>query len=319
MILVVGESLVDIVVRSDGRRSEHPGGSPANVAVGLGRLGHPVTLATCLGDDERGQVVREALERSGVELAPGSIGRAPTSTATAWLDARGAARYDFDITWDPAGLDTLSFGPIVHTGSIASYLGPGADVVEELVKRASATSLVTFDPNVRPRLLDDRDAVLTRLSRLVAYCGVVKVSDEDLDWLYPGIAPNVVARKWLALGAELVIITAGARGSFAVHPAGEVHVASATTPVIDTVGAGDACMSGLIDAMTTTGVVTADSGDPTSGIRGLSLSDLRSFMHHANVSAAITVGRAGAEPPTREELPPITGSSSLSPRGHRDG
>lgn len=309
---------MDIVVRSDGRRSEHPGGSPANVAVGLGRLGHPVTLATCLGDDERGQVVREALERSGVELAPGSIGRAPTSTATAWLDARGAARYDFDITWDPAGLDSLSFGSIVHTGSIASYLGPGADAVEELVMRASATSLVTFDPNIRPRLLDDREAVLSRLSRLVAYCGVVKVSDEDLDWLYPGIAPNVVARKWLALGAGLAIITAGARGSFAVHPAGEVHVASATTPVIDTVGAGDACMSGLIDAMTTTGVVTPGGGDPAAGVRELSLSDLRSFMHHANVSAAITVGRAGAEPPTREELPPITGSSASAPSGQRD-
>jgi fructokinase len=305
VILVVGESLVDIVVRSDGRRSEHPGGSPANVAVGLGRLGHRVMLATCLGDDERGHVVRAALERSHVELAPDSVGSAPTSTATAWLDARGAARYDFDITWDPKGLDSVPIGPLVHTGSIAAYLGPGADAVEELVKRASATALVTFDPNIRPRLLDDRDAVLARLTRLVASCGVVKVSDEDLDWLYPGIAPTAVARSWISLGAGLVVITAGARGSFAVHSAGEVHVASSTTPVIDTVGAGDSYMSGLIDAMTTTGLVASGSADPAAGVRGLSLSDLRSFMHHANISAAITVGRAGAEPPTRDELPPI--------------
>jgi fructokinase len=306
VILVVGESLVDIVVRSDGRRSEHPGGSPANVAVGLGRLGHPVMLATSLGDDERGKVVRAALERSHVQLAPDTIGPAPTSTATAWLDARGAARYDFDITWDPAGLDMVPIGPLVHTGSIAAYLGPGADAVEELVKRASATALVTFDPNIRPRLLDDRDAVEDRLTRLVASCGVVKVSDEDLDWLYPGIAPTAVARSWIALGAGLVVITAGARGSFAVHPAGEVHVASSTTPVIDTVGAGDSYMSGLIDAMVTTGLVESGGADPAAGVRGLSLSDLRSFMHHANVSAAITVGRAGAEPPTRDELPPIS-------------
>ena len=306
MILVVGESLVDIVVRSDGRRSEHPGGSPANVAVGLGRLGHPVLLATSLGDDERGEVVQAALERSGVELSAGSVAPGKTSTATAWLDARGAARYDFDITWDPAGLDSLPIGPLVHTGSIAAYLGPGADAVEELVKRASATALVTFDPNIRPRLLDDREAVLTRLTRLVASCGVVKVSDEDLDWLYPGIAPTVVARNWIALGAGLVVITAGARGSFAVHSAGEVHVASSTTQVIDTVGAGDSYMSGLIDAMTTTGLVATDGGEPAAGVRALSLSDVRSFMHHANTSAAITVGRAGAEPPTRDELPPIT-------------
>ena len=305
MILVVGESLVDIVVRSDGRRSEHPGGSPANVAVGLGRLGHSVMLATSLGDDERGKVVRAALERSHVEIAPDSISAEPTSTATAWLDARGAARYDFDITWDPAGLDTVPIEPLVHTGSIAAYLGPGADAVEALVKRASETALVTFDPNIRPRLLDDREAVLTRLNRLMAFCGVVKVSDEDLDWLYPGIAPTAVARTWIELGAGLVVITAGARGSFAVHAAGEVHVASSTTPVIDTVGAGDSYMSGLIDAMTTTGLVTSDSADPAAGVRGLSLSDLRSYMHHANISAAITVGRAGAEPPTRDELPPI--------------
>lgn len=306
MILVVGESLVDIVVRSDGRRSEHPGGSPANVAVGLGRLGHPVMLATSLGDDERGRVVREALERSQVKLAPLSVGPAPTSTATAWLDARGAARYDFDITWDPQGLDAIPVGPLLHTGSIAAYLGPGADAVEELVKRASSTALVTFDPNIRPRLLDDRDAVLARLTRLVAYCGVVKVSDEDLDWLYPGIAPTAVARNWIALGAGLVVITAGARGSFAVHAAGEVHVASSTTPVIDTVGAGDSYMSGLIDAMTTTGLVSSGGDDPAAGVRDLSLSDLRSYMHHANISAAITVGRAGAEPPTRDELPAIS-------------
>jgi len=306
VILVVGESLVDIVVRSDGRRSEHPGGSPANVAVGLGRLGHPVMLATSLGDDERGQVVRAALERSHVQLAPDTIGPGPTSTATAWLDARGAARYDFDITWDPAGLDSVPIGPLVHTGSIAAYLGPGADAVEELVKRASETALVTFDPNIRPRLLDDREAVLDRLTRLVASCGVVKVSDEDLDWLYPGIAPTAVARNWIALGAGLVVITAGARGSFAVHSAGEVHVASSTTPVIDTVGAGDSYMSGLIDAMVTTGLVESGGTDPAGGVRELSLSDLRSFMHHANISAAITVGRAGAEPPTRDELPPIS-------------
>jgi len=305
VILVVGESLVDIVVRSDGRRSEHPGGSPANVAVGLGRLGHPVMLATSIGEDERGQVVRAALERGNVRLAPLSVGPGPTSTATAWLDARGAARYDFDITWDPAGLDSVPIGPLVHTGSIAAYLGPGADAVEDLVTRAAGTALVTFDPNIRPRLLDDRDAVLDRLNRLVGSCGVVKVSDEDLDWLHPGIAPTVVARSWIALGAGLVVITAGARGSFAVHAAGEVHVASSTTPVIDTVGAGDSYMSGLIDAMTTTGLVGVEGSDPAAGVRGLSLSDLRSYMHHANISAAITVGRAGAEPPTRDELPPI--------------
>jgi fructokinase len=305
VILVVGEALVDIVVRSDGRRSEHAGGSPANVAVGLGRLGHTVTLATALGSDERGRVVKDGLKESNVDLSPDSFGTTPTSTATAWLDARGAARYDFDITWDPQGLETIPIAPIMHTGSIAAYLQPGADAVEDLVKRASSSALVTFDPNIRPRLLDDRGAVIDRLTRVVAECDVVKVSDEDLDWLYPGVAPNAVARNWISLGTGLVVITAGARGSFAVSSAGEVHVASATAPVIDTVGAGDSYMSGLIDAMITAGLVGTEGGSGER-VRELSLPDLRAYMHHANLSAAITVGRAGAEPPTRLELPPLS-------------
>lgn len=299
--LVVGEALVDVVVRSDGSRREHRGGSPANVAVGLGRLGHQVTLATALGNDPQGRMIGAELTASGVALAPGAFSARQTSTATAWLDASGAARYDFDIVWEPQGLDALPAASFVHTGSIAAFLDPGADAVEALIGTVAASAMVTFDPNIRPRLLPDREAVLERMDRLLRRCDVVKVSDEDLGWLHPGLPPTEVARRWLDLGVQLVVITAGARGSFAVHEAGEVQVASSITQVADTIGAGDAYMSGLLDALVTGGMV----GRPEAGgtVRNLSLAQIRACMQHANSSAAMTVCRSGAEPPRRSELP----------------
>jgi fructokinase len=300
-ILVVGEALVDLVVRSDGSRREHRGGSPANVAVGLGRLGHQVTLATALGDDAPGGMIGAELAASGVALAPGALSARKTSTATAWLNARGSARYDFDIVWEPLGLDALPGASFVHTGSIAAFLDPGADAVESLIGSVGASAVVTFDPNIRPRLFPDREAVLARMDRLLPRCDVVKVSDEDLDWLHPGLPPTEVARRWINLGVQLVVITAGARGSFAVHEAGEVQVASSTTKVVDTIGAGDAYMSGLLDALVTVGM--EGRHDPGVTVRSLSLAEIRACMEHANTSAAITVRRAGAEPPRRHELP----------------
>ncbi len=300
-ILVVGEALIDVVVRADGSRSEHRGGSPANVAVGLGRLGHRVTLATALGNDPQGRMIGAELTASGVALAPGALSARQTSTATAWLDARGAARYDFDITWEPHGLNALSAASLVHTGSIAAFLEPGAEAVESLIGRVAASAVVTFDPNIRPGILPDRRAVLARMDRLIPRCDVVKVSDEDLDWLHPGLPPTEVARRWIDLGVHLVVITAGARGSFAVHEAGEVQVASSITRVVDTVGAGDAYMSGFLDALVAEGMVGRPEAGDTVG--NLSLAQIRACMQHANLSAAMTVSRSGAEPPRRRELP----------------
>lgn len=308
-ILVVGEALVDVVVRSDGSRSEHRGGSPANVAVGLGRLGHQVTLATALGDDSQGRMIDAELAASGVALAPGAFSARPTSTATAWLDSRGSARYDFDIVWEPQGLDALSMASLVHTGSIAAFLDPGADAVEALIGSVAASTIVTFDPNIRPQLLPDRAAVLARMERLLPRCDVVKVSDEDLDWLHPGVPPTEVARRWIGLGVRLVVLTAGARGSFAVHEAGQVQVASSATQVVDTIGAGDAYMSGLLDALVAAGM---DGRGPSEAVRNLSLAQVRACMQHANTSAAITVRRAGSEPPLRHELPSLNPTKAVT-------
>ena len=187
--LVIGEALVDVVRRPDGSQAAHPGGSPANVALGLARLGRRAELLTYLGDDAYGTLVRHHVESSGATIALGSP--APhTSVATATLDAQGVATYDFDLTWDIAGDATTLPSPlVVHTGSIAAVLEPGATAVTRILSAAREGATVTYDPNVRPSLMGDRADAAARIERLVALSDVVKVSDEDLAWLFPGEQP----------------------------------------------------------------------------------------------------------------------------------
>ena len=210
-VLVVGEALVD-VTRSPGRPdSEHPGGSPLNVAVGLGRLGVSVTLATHLGADARGDRIRAHLSDSGVRLAtPAST--AVTATATARLDAAGHATYEFDLHWDPSDLPDPSDYTLVHVGSIGSWLPPGANAVGDLVDRAGHAGVpVSFDPNLRPILAPDLDAVGQRVRRLAAAAHIVKLSDEDAAAL--GSHDDSVVGEILGHGAALVALTRGSAGS----------------------------------------------------------------------------------------------------------
>jgi fructokinase len=309
-VLVVGEALVDIVLRRDGGRAEHPGGSPANVALGLARLGRPVRLLTRIGDDERGRAVRAHLEGSGVRLEPGSIVPGRTSTATATIDAAGVASYDFALDWDlpgspetgtPLGESGAAFGTAsaLHTGSIAAFLQPGGDAVLGLLERAAGHLTISYDPNARPRLMGAPDAALARVRRIVARCDVVKVSDEDLAWLTPGQDPAAVARDWLDLGPAIVVVTLGGDGSFAVTRAGRVDVPAPAVTVADTVGAGDSFMSGLIDHLAGAGLLGAER---RPALRAASADDVRAMLLHAARIAAITCSRAGANPPTRAEL-----------------
>src|SRR5687767_6207840 len=222
MLLVVGEALVDVVERPDGTRNEHAGGSPMNVAVGLGRAGLDVTLVTTLGDDAYGELIRWHLSESRVEVQASKTDR--TSSALARLDDHGSATYTFDVEWDPGRIDTAT--PIaVHTGSIAAALAPGASEVEDLLSRLRPTSIVTLDPNVRPSMTPDRDAVTSHVERLVALADVVKASDEDIEWLYPDDTLDVAAERWLAAGAALVVVTRGSEGSLAWARSGRIEVA----------------------------------------------------------------------------------------------
>ncbi|GAB3161305.1 carbohydrate kinase [Myceligenerans halotolerans] len=316
-VLAVGEALVDEVRRPDGSAAEHPGGSIANVALTLGRLGRDVRLATWLGRDERGDAVRTWLAESDVALAEGSDEADRTSVAIATLDDGGSASYEFDLTWRvperaAAGADTLA----VHTGSIAAVLEPGGGQVRALVEAARATSTITYDPNARPVIMGSADAARERIEALVALADVVKVSDEDLAWLYPGQDPVEAARAWRAtasgdaesgdtaraaghVGPALVVVTRGGEGAVALSAAGEVEVKAPSAQVVDTVGAGDSFMGALIDGLWGHDLLGAGRRD---ALRAIGPDVVTAILEQCVAVAAITVSRAGANPPRRAEL-----------------
>lgn len=313
-VLVVGEALVDVVERLDGSVEEHPGGSPANVALGLARLGHDVELLTRIGDDERGRAILAHLTSSGVRVGVESITRAPTSTATARIDAAGVATYDFELDWRlPAGPGSRQNGleqygleryRALHTGSIAAFVEPGGSDVVDLVRHASSRLTVTYDPNVRPVLMGDPVTARERVETIVRHAQVVKVSDEDLAWLAPGEDPQDVARQWQKSGPALVVVTRGGDGASAVFGGGEVAVPGARVAVVDTVGAGDSFMGALLDHLARHDLLGV-SAHPR--LDALTEDDVRPMVEHAVRVAGITCSRAGANPPTTADLARLTG------------
>lgn len=298
--LVVGEALVDIVERPGTPPLAYPGGSPANVAIGLARLGREAQLLTWLGEDANGDLVRDHLEASRVRIASGSQRAARTSTARALIDADGSATYEFDLEIDYPEHQVAEDTVVVHVGSIGAVLEPGAAKIAALLGSARRRAVLTYDPNLRPSIMGGRDDVRPAVLALVAGSDVVKVSDEDLEWLEPGTAPQDVARTWAAAGPALVVVTLGAEGSFAVTAEGvEVAVPAPRVDVADTVGAGDSFMGGLIDGLWTNGLVGSGKRD---AIAALPVDDLTQLLEQAARIAAITVSRPGANPPTRQEL-----------------
>ncbi|MFF3562642.1 carbohydrate kinase [Streptomyces sp. NPDC002574] len=304
--LVVGEALADVVVTADGEAA-HPGGSPANAALGLARLGHRVELATRFGRDAYGELLREHLTGSGVVLAPGSVGDGPTSTARAHLDAHGSAAYRFDITWDPAPPRLPAVPGHLHTGSVATALEPGASRVLALVEAARAAGhTVSYDPNLRPALMGPPEAERPRVERLVALCDVVKASEEDLAWLCPGRAPADVAADWARRGPCLVVVTRGADGAEAFwSPDGGHRVPGRRVPVVDTIGAGDAFMAGLLAGLLSAGLL----GDRAGRLRlraatrgGPAFPEVAAALGLAARVAELTCARRGADPPSLAEV-----------------
>ena len=300
--LVIGEALVDAVRRPDGSRDEFPGGSPANVALGLARLGRRADLLTWLAPDADGDLVRRHLEASGVHVLRGDRSPVRTPVATAHLDADGVATYEFDLEWDlPTSWDEGDDDPlVVHTGSIAAVLRPGGPKVAGLLEHRRPVSTITYDPNLRPALMGDPADVLPVVERLVRAADVVKVSDEYLAWLLPGVAPAEVAEQWSRDGAALVVVTHGGEGAFASTSAGaRVMVPAERVTVADTVGAGDSFMSGLVDGLWSAGLLGADRRD---ALHEVDASTVEAVLTRCARIAAITVSRPGANPPSRFEL-----------------
>ncbi|HZB21739.1 MAG TPA: carbohydrate kinase [Blastococcus sp.] len=302
MFVVVGEALVDLVGQRGSRTLvAHPGGSPANVALGLARLGDPVTLITRLGRDGFGEMVSAHLRASGVRVDAGPDAGVKTSLAVASL-AAGAATYDFRIEWDIGDLAPLPVETrCVHTGSLATALAPGAAQVTNLLERERERGRVTisYDPNVRPALLGSPEEARPGIEHLVSLSDVVKVSDEDLHWLYPDRRDQDVARDWLALGAPVVVVTRGGEGVFAVTAHLELDRPATPIDLVDTVGAGDSFTSGLLDGLRRADLV---GGERREALARIDESSLLSVLDEASLIASITCSRPGADPPTWAEV-----------------
>lgn len=294
--LVIGEALIDIVERDGSVVGEYVGGSPLNVAVGLGRLGRGVDFLTHIAGDDRGKRIVDYVKRAGVQLVSGSTSATRTPTAMATLDAAGSAHYAFDIDWQLSGTPEVATPLLLHTGSIATVLEPGCRAAASLLDAYRMSATISFDPNIRPDVIRDDDIARGRIDRLVERADIVKTSEEDLRWLDPRHSPEQIARAWLEVGPSIVAVTSGERGAFAVCRAGSVSVPARSVEVVDTVGAGDAFMTGLLDAVWSLGLLGADRRRDLSRI---GTETLEGVLRSAALSAALTVARPGADLPDR--------------------
>jgi fructokinase len=303
VIGVLGEALVDLVENGDDdARLARPGGSPYNVAIGLARLGRHAAFVGRLSRDPLGQVLRRHAERSAVDLELAVTADDATTVALVEL-TDGVAEYTFGVegTADFRFTDAeLAVVPgrvdALHYGSLTSWTPPGDAAVERLVADLHGQVPISYDPNVRPRLQPDPNAARVQIERAVRLADLVKTSEEDLAHLYPGTPIERVAEDWLALGPHVVVVTRGGDGASAHCAGGVVTRPVRAVEMVDTVGAGDAFMTGLLDGLVTRGSLTVD------GLGALGADDLGDLLDDAGWVAALTCARAGANPPRRAEL-----------------
>ncbi len=300
--LVIGEALIDAVTRGGNATAEHVGGSPANVAFGLSALEHDVDLATWIATDERGLRIADICRARGVRLTPGSQGAPFTSVAHARLDGTGAATYVFDLEWQLAAVPEIGTYGHVHIGSIGAVLEPGASTVRATALVARARSTVSYDPNARPTLMGRPADARRIIEASMALSDVVKLSDEDVAWLCPGEPLTDVLERWCALGPALILVTRGREGTIVrVGRTGETgEFPAPRVKVVDTVGAGDSFMAGLVSGLLDAGLL----GGPAArtALAAVTLDNVRPAVERALATGALTVGQAGAHAPTRADL-----------------
>ena len=306
-VMVVGEALVDLKADEGDptRFTAHPGGSPANVAVTLARLGTPVRFAGRLARDGFGRLLRQHLAGNGVDLSLSVDATEPAGLAVVTTAANGLPEFAFHVTgtadwqWKTAELphDLGADTPAIHTGSLALALAPGGPaIVVWLAEQRRAGRVISLDPNVRPAVLHDPRPYRPRLESWVARSDIVKASVDDLAWVYPGEDPDGVALRWSARGPALVVITHGADGVDAVVDGQIVRRPARPVTVADTVGAGDAISGALLDWLARHDRLSRPA------LAAITPSEVAAALDFAAEVAAVTVSRPGADPPHRDEL-----------------
>lgn len=307
MIVVCGEALVDFTPTQIGDREAYvprAGGSPLNVAVTLARLGAPVAFLGRLSRDFFGQFLRRHLVANGVDLRYLKDGPELASLAFVHLVPGDEPAYRFylensaDRGLLPEHLPSAFPDEVqaLHFGSVSLVLEPGASTLEHCMRRARQARVVSLDPNVRPGLIADHDAYVRRLGGWLRQADIVKVSVADLAWLYPREEPERIARGWLELGPSLVAVTGGVDGCAGFTREQTVRVPGLVVQVVDTVGAGDAYMGGLLARLQQRGWLAR------ARLAGLTGNELTEVLSFANRASALTCTRAGADPPYRREM-----------------
>ncbi|MFJ9562552.1 carbohydrate kinase [Streptomyces fuscichromogenes] len=316
-VTVIGEALIDLVqLDTPGDYRARPGGSPFNVAVGLARLGHGTALMARLADNSFGRMLSAHASAEGIDLAYAPSAAEPTTLAVVSMDTEGRASYDFYLDgtadWQWTEAETALVPPdtaVLHFGSVASWTPPADDHIHSAVRRLRAvgTTLISYDPNIRPLLLGDPEHGRQAVERSVGLAHLVKASREDVEWLYPGTPIEKIAARWTDLGALLVVITDGPDGAH-VFPsgAGNFSRAGRKVAVVDTVGAGDAFTAGLLGALLRHGLDTPGTlttADPDM---------LTIVVDDAVLVSALTCERLGADPPTALPRPHRSAQTPLA-------
>lgn len=297
-IWVCGEVLIDLIPGADGVRVPHVGGGPANTAKALARLGLDAHFIDGISTDKYGVAARKELLDDEVKLDLALTSDKPTCLATVTLDANGGASYeflidgtatfDFSLEWLP---DPSRFKPqVLHIGTLVTVIEPGADVLYDWAIRVAEFAPIVYDPNIRPSVMGDRDKYQVSVEKWAAISSVIKVSDDDMAWLYPGVEYADVAKRWVTEGAALVVVTRGSQGLIGFTADGIVEVPGVKIEVADTVGAGDTVGAIIVEAMVEKGILNL-TGDV-----------LKSTLNRAAVAAGITCSRKGAQPPYKHEL-----------------
>lgn len=296
-VWVAGEVLIDLIPNAN---TSQPivGGGPANTAKALARVGVDTQFIDGISTDDYGLMIKDELLTSGIKLDYVKHSDKPTCLAIVSLNEKGSASYEFVIE----GTATFDFSQrwlpnpvelkpsLLYTGTLATIIEPGASELFTWAQSVAKSAPIVFDPNIRAAVMDDRKIYLSQVESWVAISSAVKVSQEDLTWLYPSLEIDQIVNNWLTLGALLVVVTFGDQGLAAYRLGEKIKVDAIKVKVVDTVGAGDTVGAILVEAIIKDGLASL------TGVR------LEKMLKRAAKAAAITVSRAGANPPTDKEI-----------------
>jgi len=296
-VWVTGEVLIDLIPDGSDRKPI-VGGGPANTAKALSMIGIDTQFIDGISTDNYGQIAKKELLASGVKLDYVKYSDKPTCLAIVSLSDSGSASYKFiientatfDFTSDWLPNPQTEPPTLLHIGTLATAIEPGASVLFEWAQSVAKVAPIVFDPNIRPAVMNDRKQYVLQVERWVSISSVIKVSDEDIKWLYPSLEIDQVINNWLAKGPSLIVVTYGDKGLAGYRIDEKVSVDAIKVLVADTVGAGDTVGAILVEA------IVKDGLDTLNGVR------LEMMLKRAAKAAAITVSRSGANPPTLKEI-----------------